>query len=115
MTALLVISAVLLVGSSLLKLRAAERAKLGIHFPSVLELLAGLGIGASMLGGGPNVDVGFRLVLGAVALVLVSSVNMGMKLSARRRESDESEGGRLFTYVKYLSHQSSQDEPPPLP
>ena len=67
-----------------------------------------------MLGGGPNVDVGFRLVLGAVALVLVSSVNMGMKLSARRRKSNESEGARLFTCVKYLSQQSSRDELPPL-
>ncbi len=66
MTALLGIAAVLLVGSSLLKLRAAERAKLGLHFPSVLELLAGLGIGASMLGGGPNVDIAFRLALGAL-------------------------------------------------
>ncbi len=115
MTALLGIAAVLLVGSSLLKLRAAERAKLGLHFPSILELLAGLGIGASMLGGGPNVDIAFRLALGAVTLVLVSSVSMVLKLSVRRREGDESEGARLFTYVNYLSQQTSRDEPPPLP
>ena len=115
MTALLVISAVLLVGSSLLKLRAAERAKIGLHVPSMLELLAGLGIAAWMVVGGPSVEVGFRLVLGAVVLVLVSSVHLGMKLSARQRERDGSEGARLFTYVKYLSQQSSEDEPPTLP
>lgn len=67
MTALLGIAAVLLVGSSILKLRAAERAKLGLHFPSVLEQLAGLGIGASMLGGGPNVDIAFRLARSTVS------------------------------------------------
>jgi hypothetical protein len=114
MTPLLVITAVLLLGSGLLKLRAAERSKLGIHLLSILELMAGLGIGASLMGGGLSVEVGFRVLLGAVALVLVSSVSLGMTLKAVRRTRDLSEGARLFNYVDYLSRESSQDEEPPL-
>jgi hypothetical protein len=37
-----------------------------------------------------------------------------MKLAARRRERDDSEGVRLFKYVKYLSPQTPKDDPPQL-
>lgn len=114
MTPLLAITAVLLVGSGLLKLRAAERAKLGIHLLSILELLVVLGIGASLMAGGLTVGVGFRTLLGALTLMLVSSVSLGMKLRAVRRRKNLSEGARLFNYVDYLSQESSQDEQPPL-
>ena len=114
MTPLLAITAFLLIGSGLLKLRAAGRSKLGIHLPSILELVTGLGIGASLIGGRLSVEVGFRVLLGAVTLVLVSSVSLGRKLKALRRTRGLSEGARLFNYVDYLSQESSQDEEPPL-
>ena len=53
-------------------------------------------------------------MLGAVTLLLVSSVNLGMKLSKLRRKRGLSEGARLFNYLEYLSRESSQGEEPPL-
>ena len=114
MTPLLAITAVLLVGSGLLKLRAADRLKLGIHLLSILELLVGLGIGVSLMAGGLTVAVGFRTLLGALTLVLASSVSLGVKLRVVRRRRNLSEGARLFNYLEYLSQESSQDEQPPL-
>ena len=58
--------------------------------------------------------MGFRLLLGAVTLLLVSSVNLGMKLSKLRRKRGLSGGARLFNYLEYLSRESSQGEEPPL-
>jgi hypothetical protein len=95
MTPLLAITAVLLVGSGLLKLRAADRLKLGIHLLSILELLVGLGIGVSLMAGGLTVAVGFRTLLGALTLVLASSVSLGVKLRVVRRRRNLSEGGLL--------------------
>jgi hypothetical protein len=112
-TALLVISALLLIASGGIKLRVGARTGLGVPPLSLVELLAGVGIAASALTGDPTVESGFRLVLGGVALVLVSSVHMGMKFAARRRERDDSEGLRLFKYVKYLSPQTPKDDLPP--
>ena len=103
MIPLLVLASLLLVGSGAVKIRAAGRAKLGLPMLSLLEVVGGIALVGVAATRPPAVDVGFRYVVGAVALVLVSSIAMGMRLSAGRREQEESEGARLITYVRYLS------------
>lgn len=110
MTPLLVLAGLLLVASGILKLRAAQRGKLGIPVLSLVEAFAGLALCFMSFANPPSVDVGFRLVLGAIALVLVSSGGMAMKLSAARRKRDDSEGVRLRTYVKYISRRNDPSE-----
>ena len=103
MIPLLSIASLLLVGSGIVKIRAAGRAKLGLPMFSLLEVVAGIALAGVAAVSPPTVDVGFRYVVGAVALVLVSSIAMGMRLAAGRRKREESEGVRLITHVKYLS------------
>ena len=103
MTPLLIITGVLLVGSGIVKLRASERARLGIPLLSVAEAFAGLVLCSISFISPPSPEVGFRYVLGGLALLLASSGSLAAKLGRRRRELDDSEGARLVTYVKYLS------------
>ena len=53
------------------------------------------------------------LVISALLLIASGGIKLrvGMKLAARRRERDDSEGVRLFKYVKYLSPQTPKDDP----
>lgn len=106
---LTVLTGLLLVGSGLVKLRAAARADLGIPVLSLLEAAVGLvyfilPFAAPLLA--PSTGVWF--VVGGVGLVLASSVSMALRLRARRHERDSSEGARLVTHVKYLSGDDPQ-------
>lgn len=113
MTVLLVLASFLLLVSGGVKVHAAGRAKIDTPFLSLVEVLAALALGATVLTNPPTEEIGFRYAVGAVGLVLVSSINMGMHLSRLRRERDESEGVRLITYVKYISATSDGASPDP--
>ena len=104
MALLLVLTAVLLVASGLVKLHAGDRAGLGVTVFPLVETVAGLALlGAVALGRRPSVHGGLAIVVCAVALVLVSSLLVGTAIARRRRSREDSEGARLVTYVKYLS------------
>jgi len=54
--------------------------------------------------------MGFRLMVGAMVLLLASSGGMAMKLSGQRKKREDSEGVRLMTYVKYISRRNDPSE-----
>jgi hypothetical protein len=56
------------------------------------------------------------LVISALLLIAREGIKLrvGMELATRRRERDDSEGVRLFQYVKYLSPQTPKDDRPQL-
>lgn len=71
-------------------------------------MVAGVGLCVVAFARPPSAGEGLRFVYGAVGLLLVSSVLMGRRLSALRKERDDSEPGRLVKYVKYLSRGGSE-------
>ena len=106
MTALLVITALLLLVSGLVKLHAAGRVGLGVTVLPLVEIVAGLGLLAPlMFAWRPAPRAGLFIVCGGVLLVLASSGWIGLSMARKRRSRDASEGARLATYVKYLSRQ----------
>lgn len=100
MTPLLVLAALLLLVSGLVKLRAGERVGLGIPVLALLEVLVGLALVAFSFLGRMSPRQGLAAVLGAVALVLVSSVRQGLAMKARRQLREQTEGGRLQRYIQ---------------
>ena len=110
MTPLFVIAGLMLVASGVVKLRAAERAKLGVHLLSIVEAIAGLALCVTTFVFPPELDMGFRLMVGAMVLLLASSGGMAMKLSGQRKKREDSEGVRLMTYVKYISRRNDPSE-----
>jgi len=103
MTALHIATATLLVISGVVKLRAWARVSHGIHLVPLLEIVAGFLMGAAVVTGTPDPGVGLALTVGAVSLVVASSVVLGRQIRRVRRERERSEGARLVTWVKYLS------------
>lgn len=103
MTTLIVVTALLLLTSGVVKLRAADRAGLGLSLLALLEIFAGLLLGAVSFTYPFTPSSGLGVVLGSVALVLYSSLQMWSRLSGLQRKRDLSEGARLRTYVNYLS------------
>jgi hypothetical protein len=100
---LVVLAALLLLASGLLKLRAAERVGLGIAVLPLVEVVAALGLlGVSFLRPLDPV-AGLIAVVAALALLVVSSLQVGMAMGRRRRSRELSEGARLRTYVQYLT------------
>lgn len=99
----LLVAACSLVFSALLKLRAGDRAGLGLHLPSLAELLLGLAVGGLAVAGGTPTGTAI-LVLAVAFLVLVaSSVHLFVLLRRRDRRRERTEGRRLEAYVRYLS------------
>jgi len=103
MVPLLVITACLLLASGLLKVRAAARVEMGLPVLALAELLAGVGIFSVAFVVEFTGGQGMLILVGSVALVLVSSVQVGMEVKRRQRIRTASEGARLATYVKHLS------------
>jgi hypothetical protein len=104
MVLLLVLTAVLVLASGLVKLHAGERAGLGVTLLPLLETVAGLVLLAPMtLGWRPGARGGLAIVVCAVAFVLASSLLVGLAIARKRKSRDDSEGARLVTFVKYLS------------
>ncbi|HSW30333.1 MAG TPA: hypothetical protein VLH75_12690 [Longimicrobiales bacterium] len=111
MVPLLVITALLLLASGLVKVRAAGRVEMGVPILALAELLAGLGI----LGVAFVMDLtglqGMLVLVGSVALVIVSSLQVGMEVRRRQRLRAASEGARLASYMKHLSRQDRPERP----
>ncbi len=103
------VMAALLIASALVKLRAAERAGLGLHAPSLLELLAALGLIGVLVTGSMTPELGLRTAVIAGILVVGSSLHLGRRLRARRRIRDLTEGRRLEAFVRYLSVRDPND------
>ena len=104
MTVLLALTMLLLLVSGVVKLRTAERTKMGLHLFSLLEIFAGVAVAVLMLGGPLTAGQGMAAVAGSVALVLGSSIHLGRRLKNSRRLRGLTEGRRLENYVKYLSN-----------
>jgi hypothetical protein len=101
-TPLLAITAMLLLVSGLVKLRAVARVGLGIGILPLAEVLVGLALLALAIAGPPGAPVGLGAILLAVLLLLGSSFQVGTSLGRLRRARERSEGARLMTYVRYL-------------
>lgn len=103
MNILPVVLAALLATSGAVKVRASTRAHLGVHLPSLLEIVGGVGLGAMGALGVVEGRAGMLLLTGGTAALLASSVHLGLRLAAQRRLRARTEGRRLENYVKYLS------------
>ena len=103
MTLLLVVTAVLLLTSGVVKLHAGDRAGLGLPLFALLEIFAGLILAAGSFTNPFTPAQGLGVVVGSLALVLFSSLHMWTQLKGLQRKRDLSEGARLRTYVRYLS------------
>ena len=97
----------LLLVSGLVKLRAGERAQLGLHLPSVLEALAALCIGGLAVTGSVTPARGLWATACAALLVVGSSLHLWRRLAARRELRERTEARRLETFVRYLSESDS--------
>ena len=111
MVPLLVITALLLLSSGLVKVRAASRVEMGLPILALAELLAGLGI----FGVAFFVDLtglqGMLVLVGSVALVVVSSLQVGLEVRRRQRLRAASEGARLANFLKHRSRLDSERSP----
>lgn len=113
MTFLLFVTAALVAVSGGLKLRSTSRVGLGVRPLALLELLSALILAGLIL---PSPLSGSALVRWsvpvAILLLVVSSVDHALRLRAYHRSRAESEGGRLATYVKYLSELPGEEGNP---
>ena len=98
--------AVLLLTSALVKLRTSSRVGLGVHTPSVLELLGAGCLVVLAVSGRLSGPVGLWAAVAAVGLVLGSSSHLGRRLTRRNHLRKKTEARRLEAFVRYLS-----DEP----
>ncbi|GMV05496.1 MAG: hypothetical protein AMXMBFR53_17740 [Gemmatimonadota bacterium] len=112
MVVLVAITALLLLVSGGVKMRAAARVGLGLPALAVLEILAGVGVLSQAFVIDLPPGRGLGLVVGSVLLLVVSSVQVGRAVRRRQRLRTASEGARLANYVKYLSREDSPPNEP---
>jgi hypothetical protein len=103
MKGLLVLTAILLLVAGLVKLRAAERIGLGLAVLPLVEILAGFALGGVALSRPPSPGGGLVMVILAVGLILLSSIQVGLAMQARRRLRQRSEATRLQTFMTVRS------------
>jgi hypothetical protein len=104
MSFLVFIAAALLLISGLLKVRSGARVGVGFSPFAIGEVLAGAALGAGAGMGALGMDVLPRWAVPfAVALLLFSTTEHGLRLRSHRKSRIETEGGRLAAHVKYLS------------
>lgn len=103
MASLFVVMSMLLVASGLVKVKAAARVEMGVPIPALLELLVGVGIFSVAFIKEFTAVQGLLILVGSVALIVVSSVLVGAEVRRRHRIRTASEGARLASYVKYLA------------
>ena len=99
MIPLLVLTSLLLVLSGGFKLRAGLRGAVGLHVPSLVEILAGVALVLRATAGGLTAGQGFAAVVGGVALILASSIHLGFGFRRTRRLRELTEGRRLANFV----------------
>jgi len=114
-TLLIIVTAVLLLASGIVKLRAGERAGMGLSFLSLVEVLVGLLLVGVSISNPLTPSQGLGAVVASVVLVLFSSLRMWVRLRDLQRKRDLSEGSRLETYVAYLSKSLGPDGTPRQP
>jgi len=102
-TPLLSITAVLLLVSGVVKLRAVTRVGVGIGILPLAEVVAAFVLLGLAVLARPNATVGLWAIVGGVLLLLGSSFQVGASLGRRRRARERSEAARLQTYLRYLS------------
>jgi hypothetical protein len=95
------------------KARSGLRAGLGVQPLTYLELLASLLLCFAAGAGLGTSGAGIWLVPAGVLLVLASTALFSMRMAEYRRQRAESEGGRLVSYVKYLSGTADTSESDP--
>jgi hypothetical protein len=106
LTLLAYLLAAMLAVSGALKARSGARLGIGLLPGALLELLAGVAIAALPLFGG---RLPVWVVVGAVVVVVASSAHYALVLRRIRLRREDSEGGRLAAYVKYLSEPGRND------
>ena len=111
MTFLLFVTAAFVAVSGGLKLRSTARMGLGYSPLALLEMLVAGALALMVL---PNPLSGTAVerwaVPVAIVVLVVSSVEHAFRLRAYRRSRAETEGGRLATYVRYLSDTEEESE-----
>lgn len=104
MTFLLFVTAALVAVSGGLKLRSTNRVGLGFAPLALLEMVVAMGLALMIL---PSPVTGTAVVRWsvpmAIVIVIVSSIDHFLRLRRYRKARADSEGGRLATYVRYLS------------
>lgn len=102
MSALLLVTGLLLAGSVWAKWRAGKRMGTGVHPLTLLELVVGVAA-LGLSGAGPAAAGAGRLVVPAgVLLLFASSGVFALRLRDERRRRAHSESRRLEAYVRYL-------------
>lgn len=110
MLALVVLTAVMVGTSAALKLRATSRRGLGPRPLTLLEALVAIGLVALSLVGSPPATGFVRWSIpAAVVLMVTSSVDHAIRLARLGREREESEAGRLATYIEYPMNREGED------
>ncbi len=99
--------AFLVAGSALAKIRVDVRAGSGVAIPTVVELATAVLLGLVPLAG---VRVPPAALAGAFSVSVWSSLLQARRYRRARKRRDETEGGRLAAYVKYLSEAESDDD-----
>lgn len=108
MVPLFLLSATLLAASGLMKLKAAARVGMGLPVPVLVELLGAVGIFGLMLATKLTRGQGLAVVVGTVALVVASSLHVGLEVRRRQRIRAASEGARLAVYLKPLPSETER-------
>jgi len=103
MVPLLVITSFLLLTAGLVEARAASRVGMGLPLLALADMIAGVGLLGTVFALDLTGRQGLAVLVGAVALILVSSVQVGAAVRRRQRIRTASEGARLATYVKHLA------------
>ncbi len=93
--------AAILLASGGVKLRAAKRAHLGGHLPSMLELVFGAGFAYLAVRGAFSPGSGLWASLVAGVLVVASSVHLSRYLAEERARRQRSEGYRLEAFLRH--------------
>ena len=114
MLALFFIAAALLLVSGAVKVRAAARVGLGVPVLALAEVLAGVGLFGIALAVDFTGGQGLAILVGAVALILVSSLQVGAQVRRRQRLRAASEGARLATYVNFRPSAGAGGETEPV-
>jgi hypothetical protein len=108
MTVLLILTSAMLAVSGAVKLRTTSRVGLGLAPLALLEIAVAVLLTISAVPGAPGARQVRWLVPTAVALLLTSSVQHGLRLGAYRSRRSETEGGRLASYVRYSEARGEQ-------
>ncbi len=109
MSPLLILTGLLVIAAGLVSLRTATRMRLGVPFAALIQVLVGAIVSVVGFSSGPAGGRGLLLVVASVLLVVAAAGWQAVRVRAARQAREASEGARLVTYVKYLSHDISRD------